>query len=717
MKRLYENFRIGDPHANATRGVFLKAPDLLVLFTRISWEQDGQPHIPGDIAVWKQIVDQKTDNKALKEWAKKAHGWDKPEQVLEGMAGLARIDSDSGPLQVFLAATEIDRNRPTGSGLSAATVQAMADQFADFSAWFPVFTEFPQLDDASLTRFLKLASGMNSIQNQALRGNATGSFQAAIGLWQILARQGQIPAKDINASWLKTIEPFNAVSTPSQVFDAARSSLAELMTAAGSDSAGIQSKVVDLMAGPVQRSADGQRAHQELTSRMGSVLDDQRLVSLDTLFALSDGLKEMVHAGGKGDDLLPLAEELHEFDLPRPIFTHSEKINWAPTIYNDHHAELQVKTDLAKIIKGPSSAAQLETARGLLAPFLRDTMVGLNYAYYEPPGAQMLHHNPLFVRSHDFLGVSMIGARRLWGPPRLVGVGIPAGGGAYLMGSLADLSYSLATAEQDFIAPRNVQALIWNELVPTLLVSSTIPRWWGITPDELHAAGLYQRSGEELLTASAGNAELKKKVVAVLSDRMSPQRMELISGSMLRPEDITVLMPQVMPAETGYLAAEYRNRFPDDPPTWGPASQQLQEMRSRLGDDVSWEKISRDFGVPHPTLAQTNGRELLNLKPFPMFGSYSSRLFSESWESGNLYWARLADELGYSPASLNSLVPELTRSTIANIFATDLEDWQAVLRAMQETGEEFRHSKVASLPAAKTTSLMPEQAVGNAPVQ
>jgi hypothetical protein len=450
---------------------------------------------------------------------------------------------------------------------------------------------------------------------------------------------------------------------------------------------------------------------------MGSVLEDQRLVSIETLFSLSDGFKEMVHEGGKGANLLPLAEELHEFDLPRPIFTHSERVNWAPTIYTDHHAELQVKTDLAKIIKGPSSPAQLEVARGLLAPFLRDTMVGLNYAYYEPPGAQMLHHNPLFVRSHDFLGVSMIGARRLWGQPRLVGVGIPAGGGAYLMGSLADLSYALATAEQDFIAPRNVQALIWNEMVPTLLVSSTLPRWWGVTPDELHAAALYQRSGEELLTASAADAELKKKVLAVLTDRMTPQRLEQISVSMLRTEDAAAMIPHLMPAETGYLAAEYRNRFHDDAPTWGPASQQLQDLRSRLGGEVSWERISRDFGVPHPTLAQTNARELLNLKPFPMFGAYSSRLFGESWESGNLYWARLADEMGYSPVSLNSLVPELTRNTIANIFATELEDWQAVLRAMQEAGEEFRHNKVASLPAGNTTSLVFGQAVRNAPAQ
>jgi hypothetical protein len=94
----------------------------------------------------------------------------------------------------------------------------------------------------------------------------------------------------------------------------------------------------------------------------------------------------------------------------------------------------------------------------------------------------------------------------------------------------------------------------------------------------------------------------------------------------------------------------------------------------------------------------------MNLKPFPFFGGYSSRLFGESWESGNLYWARLADEVGYAPVMLNSLVPELTRQTTAKIFATDLEDWPAVLRAMQETGDALRKSKTAVLPKTNTTA-------------
>ena len=45
---------------------------------------------------------------------------------------------------------------------------------------------------------------------------------------------------------------------------------------------------------------------------------------------------------------------------------------------------------------------------------------------------------------------------------------------------------------------------------------------------------------------------------------------------------------------------------------------------------------------------------------------------------------------------LNRLVPELTRVMIEKIFATDHEDWPALLRAMHETGAEFREGKLTT---------------------
>ena len=60
------------------------------------------------------------------------------------------------------------------------------------------------------------------------RGNAMGIFQANVGMWQILARQGEIPNSQLNESWQKLIKPFAGIRSAAQVYDAGRASVAEL---------------------------------------------------------------------------------------------------------------------------------------------------------------------------------------------------------------------------------------------------------------------------------------------------------------------------------------------------------------------------------------------------------------------------------------------------------------------------------------------------------
>jgi hypothetical protein len=286
--------------------------------------------------------------------------------------------------------------------------------------------------------------------------------------------------------------------------------------------------------------------------------------------------------------------------------------------------------------------------------------------------------------------------KTIWQAPELFGQGSPAGGGAHFVGSLADLPYALAEIEEDFISPNSVQALIWNEMTPGLLTSAILPRWWDVSPIELHAITLYQRTGEELLAASATDEGLRSKVMTILADRLLPQRLQQVEQA-LRTGSVSELLPQMMPADTFYLAAEFRRKYPGEGEVRGNAIQELQQLCEQHPDQVSWKRLSHDFGTPHPMLAQNYGTELLNLAPMPPFSGYSSRFLGESWDSANLYWARLADEGGYSPVMLNRLVPELTRLMVEKIFATDFEDWPELLRAMHETGDDFRAGKMASL--------------------
>lgn len=703
LRQLYDVYRRAGNNALATRGVFPRNGDLLVLFTRLRWQPDGSLYIPGSLGVWKDILTQDYSPRLIRDWVKYARGWDSPEQLLMTLVACSGFPAEAGPLQLYLTLTAIDGARPADGRLADGTVRLLAGKFAQFHSWYLAFAEFPVLNDTSATQFLKAAEFSTGISSPTLRSNALGALQANVGLWEILARQHEIPDSKINSSWQGMVAPFIGAPSSVQVFAAAHTSLRSTLEAASGQQNLSQDQIIELLAGPPQQGDAGKRAHAEIAERIRAVLDDQRLASLDTLFGLYDGLDAMAHGSAAKDDLLPLAGSLHDFEMPRAIFTSGEKAAWAPQIYTSRHAELQVRTDLTRVIQSANPQA-LEAARGQLTPFLRDTLVGLNYAWYEPPGAQVLHNNPLFVRSHDFSATSILGYGQIWDPPTLVGIGVTAGGGAYLIGSLANLPYALATAEEDFIAPENVQALIWQAAGPAILVDAVQPRWWNVSPVELHAATLYQRMGEELLTDATGNAELRGKVEEILDDLMGPRRLETTEQALLRPADIAALMPQITPSEKFCLASEFRRLYPANAAKWGKASQELDDLARNNPSETDAARLSKDFGVPHPVLEQTNALAILNVKPLPAYSGEDYELIGESWESSNLYWARMADEMGYSPASLNLLIPELSRHMIAKIFATDLEDWPAILRAMEQTGDEFRQGGIHVSAAAAPIS-------------
>ena len=702
LSRFYDALRGRDLTPIPTKHSFRPDPALFLLEARLQIGPDGQPHIPGSVDVWKDVLRRKTDSRLVREWGDKAGGWSNPEQVVEGMVGVSRYAMPDGPVYNFLALTEIDRGRAPGEQLDIPTARLLAEKFPLFGDQYQIFAEFHALNSQSISRFLAVAESLNQIPDRLAKTDALGTLQASLGLWQILARQGQIPDASVNDSWQKILTAFGALHSSEQVYVAGRTALAELIHVSTGKTYLPQDQLLALLAGPEQYTKEGQQLRSEMAGRMRQVIEDQRLVSLDTLISLGDGLDQMSKGKEVAESLLPLAGELREFEMPKPLFTKRERTEFAAGIYSNRHTALQMRTDLIKTIKAPGSPAELTQARALLTPFFRDTLVGLNYAYYEPPGAQMMHNNPLFVRSHDFSGGDYSGeaataSDQVWRSPRIFGRGWTASGGAHLIGSMADLPYALARVEQDFIVPQNVQSLIWEDLVPGLITSAVLPRWWSVTRNELHAVALYQRGGEELLTAAAKDAKLRDSVVGILTDCLLPQRLEQVEAALRagREDDALAL---IAPAESFYVAAEFRRRHASEKSNWGPAGNELDALLVHFPAETNAERISEDFGVPHPALAQNYGRELLNMKPIPTFLYYSSRLMAESWDSGNLYWGRLADEMGYSPVMLNVLVPQLTRRMVEQTFASHLEDWSAVLRAMRETGEEFRQGKIAPLP-------------------
>jgi hypothetical protein len=683
MKRFYLAIRGRVTSPGPARPVFRSNADMMLLTTRLRIDSSGRPVIPGNIEVWKNLFITHPYGKFDNKLTKAASGWKDPDDVLEALFALCRKSVENEPLKIFMAVSDLDRFR--AQPLEAANVERLTHDYHIYGAQYELFNDAPSVSDKTILQFLDTADAVTRIKDHLLRSDTAGTMQALAGLWQIFCRQASIPPQQADAALAGILTPFAQVHRERDVFEAGKNGALLLLKAAGiKDTSAPQERLVELLAG--EATSSDSDAHAQVVQDVDRILESQRIVSLTTLVQLDDHLQTLGH-GGKLDIALAnkLASRVSEIQLPRTSLTTVEKNSFAFGYWTEKHVEAERKANLrASIDRAAGDAEKLQEVRGLLAPFLRDTLVAYNYAHYAPPGAQVLYTNPLFVRGHDFIGLQ--GANHTWKGTELFGTGWPSNGGGRLVGSLAGLPYALAEAEQNFLIPTQTQALIWGDLVPQMILSAKIPRWWNVTPAQLHWVGLHMRYGRGLLAEAALDPEIRKQVIENLGSQAAPARTVQVE-ELLEEGDLKPALDKVTPEELFVLASDLE---PRQNSVGGPLIAEIRELHSSHSAEVSEQAVSRAFGTPKPTLTNSYRPELLKLRTFPTLMGYSSRVLAESWESNTLYWAALADELHDTPSQLNVLIPEWTQQVVERIFASHLEDWPALLRSLRIVGDDIR---------------------------
>ena len=698
LKRFYTAIRGRITSPGPARPVFRANTDMMLLTTRLRVE-DGKPHIPGAVEVWKNLFVNHPHGKYDGKLTKSAQNWKEPDDVVEALFALSRKAVENEPLKMYMALTDINRHRE--KPLAKETVERMIKDYRLFSSQFTLFTEAPSISDKSITQFLDDSAVINQIRDVGNRADEAGMFQGLVGLWQILCRQRLIPPAAADASFGELMANFTKVKTSKDLFDAGRSSVMMLMKQAGiADSADPQAAMLDLMAGvnkaPTNGVAADEDAHTQVVDEMRRIFEAQHLISLKTIYDLADNL-EATAKGQKINVALVnrLSARMQEIQPPRNTLTGAEKNAMSFGFWVEKHIESQRKVNFRQLVeKAGSDPEKLRELRGLLAQFLRDTLVGYNYMHYAPPGAQVLITNPLFVRSHDFIGIQS--SNQTWRQTEVLGTGWPSSAGGRLVGSLAGLPYALAEAEQNFLIPSREQALIWGDLVPQMILSAKVPRWWQVTPTQMHYVALHLRMGESFLSEATLDADRRQQVLASLERQAQPLRVRRVAN-FLTAGDIPNALDSVTPTELFVIAIDGMRNAGSD-----PIAAEIQRLMKEGGDQLNFRAISRAFGTPKPTLAASYSPELLNLRTFPTLMGYSSRILAESWESSLLLYAALADELQMTPGQLNVVIPLWTQKTVERIFATHLEDWPALLRSLRMISDDVRaeHRKGAAAKPA-----------------
>ena len=681
LRRFYLAIRGKVTSPGPARPVFRSNADLMLLTTRLRLGPDGKPHVPGGLDVWKRLFAATKYVVYDRKLKKAAPLWKDPDDVIEALFALCRKPVDNEPLKMFMAFSDIDRRRQTP--LQPATVERLMREWRRFGDQYSLFAETGALRDETIVAFLEAARAIDKEGDRLLRSDAAGAMQALAGLWQIGVRHGIIPEEQADGVLASIIQEFSEITNRRRLFDQMRSATEKLLAALGPAEGSRQDRIFRLLAGSLD-PGDAE-TYDLLASQMWRIFEAQKLVTLDTIFEVADHLEELAQGAqlntaivnrfeSRLEDLRPYGEGLSSVEKNAISFGY-----WA-----ERHLNQQRKLDLRREIrKAIGSPEKLRNLRAALTGVLRDTLVGHNYIHYAPPGAQLLQTNPLFVRSHDFIGTA--GANETWREASVYGTGWPSSAGGRLVGSLAGLPYALAQAEQNFLVPENEQALIWGDLVPQMMVAAKVPRWWHVPPPLMHWVALHVRLARTAVVEASLDAARREAVIRELRRHATPARVKEVAA-LLAAGDAVGALDHITPSELfliGRLAA--REPGPED-----PLRAEIRRLEAEYPDQVSMAAASRAFGSPKPKLTGSYHPELLNLRTFPTLMGYSSRIMAESWESNLIFFATLADGLYMRPSQLNVQAPEWTRKTVETIFATHLEDWPAVLRSLRKVGRQVR---------------------------
>jgi len=683
MKRNYDGLRGKITSPGPARPVFRSSTELMLLTTSLRIDPDGEPHIPGNVDVWRTLFIKHPHGKYDGKLTRSAANWRTKDDLIEALFALSRKTVENEPLQIFLALNDIDRDR--AKPISPELASRLINNYRSFGSQYAVFADSPTLSEASINHYLDVFAASSTMHPGLLQADTLGTVQSLVELWRILCRQNSIPLNEQDATFAKLIAPFGHIKQETEVFEAGRNGLDVLLAAAGGTTSGSrQEQFVELLVGKLHGDGSSLRSPAENFLR---VFDAQRLVSIDSLFIIADTAAKGTpdpKALARMRDQLSRLEESSAF---RGSLSSDERTAFSVGYWSERHVDQELKVNLNALAKNPD-----KDPRAALAPMLRDSMVGFLYSYYAPAGAQLLLANPLFVRSHDFIGNE--GSPALWHTTAVAATGWPASAGGRLSGSLIALPYAIAESEQNFLMPRHEQALIWSDFVPQMIVQVTVTRWRNVSPEQLRWVSLHMERGRALLAAAALNPELQPRVIDSLHRFASPAKVQAISDH-LNAGDFANTVAEIPPAVLYTLAGDpaLKDVTPD------VASVELAAMAAKGDPELTPCAIGRAFGTPKPTLTHSYRPGLLYLRTFPALMGYSSRILAESWESNNLFYAALADEAGIPASQLDVYVPMWNRTAIENIFATHLEDWPALLRSLQNLTVNVRQHSTGEMVA------------------
>ena len=362
IERFYAAVRGRVTSPGPARPIFRASADLLLLSSRVDFSSDGQPKIPGGIGPWRDLFVKHPHGKYDGKLTKSAAGWRDADDVIEAMFALSRKAIENQPLRMFLAISDLDRNR--ARPLSAATVARMIRSFPKHGEQFTLYNDSPDLSEDTIIAHLDAMADLDRIGNLPRRANSIGMLQAQLAIWQVLRRNGSIPESKADSSMRALLALSQATNDQQDVFELGRDGVLALLDASGGDPESPQQALLGLLVG--QAGPAEVEAREEVLESISQLLALQRLAPLKTLFDLADHL-ERVSRGEAFNVAMAnrLSANISDIRLPRSLLSVEESNAMAQGRIVERHIQRQRSLNLRRAVdRAQGNPSRLLAIRG-----------------------------------------------------------------------------------------------------------------------------------------------------------------------------------------------------------------------------------------------------------------------------------------------------------------------------------------------------------------
>ncbi len=204
------------------------------------------------------------------------------------------------------------------------------------------------MSESSIRKYLDLCKQTKDIRDVTLRADTLGTFQALTGLWRIFVLQGAIAEPQQDATFAKILDSFSHVKQEGELFDAGRSGVDTLLSAAGKQPGSMrQEQMVELLVGKLRSSRPDEPPSP--AENMLRVFDSQLLVPLDTLFALADQAGKQAIDGKTLKALDEQLSRLQETQSLHASLSPSERSSMSYGYWSEKHIEQERKLNIDKL--------------------------------------------------------------------------------------------------------------------------------------------------------------------------------------------------------------------------------------------------------------------------------------------------------------------------------------------------------------------------------